>query len=353
MKRVVILSAFVSPFRSGAEACAEEVAVRLSDQFEVTIVTARLHRDLPRREKLSGKVDVFRIGLGLPVDKWLYPFLAPLAVRSLRPTLVHAILETFAGAALLCTRAIYPAARRLLTLQTTNTDLLRTPIIRSAQMVTAISEILATDARKRGARSVTVIPNGIDAAAIKAAAGRFTKVPNRLLFVGRLEPMKGIDTLLKALVLLPKNREWKLRIVGDGSLRKSLESLVKDLKIADRVTFTGRLRDEHLWREYAEAEIFCGLSRSEALGNVFLEAQAAGCAVVATRVGGIPEIVLDGQTGVLVAPDNPSAAAAAIDGLLGNPPSRLAFAATGKRFAERFDWNGIAGAYAELWRQLS
>ncbi len=85
-----------------------------------------------------------------------------------------------------------------------------------------------------------------------------------------------------------------LRIVGDRSQRKHLEQLAHDLKITDRLTFVGRLTPDKVADEFAQASIFCGLSRSEALGNVFLEAQAAGCAVVAMNVGGIPDIVKNG-----------------------------------------------------------
>ncbi len=350
MKKVVILSAFLTPFRSGAEACAEEVALRLSESFDVAIVTAKLRPDLSREDLLRGKVRVVRVGVGSSADKWLYPFLAPFAARRLRPDLIHAVLETFAGLALALCRAVVPSARRLLTLQTTNSSFLRTFVLRGAHRVTAISRILADDAAARGVAGVPVIPNGIDLPAIRAAVDRRQKVPGRLLFVGRLEPMKGVDTLLSAVATL-KDPAWSLHVVGDGSLRSSLEALARSLSLGERVRFIGRLADAALWAEYAEAEIFCGLSRSEALGNVFLEAQAAECAVVATTVGGIPEIVKDGEAGILVTPDDPEAAAGAIAALR-DPARRAAIAGAGARFASAYDWAAIAARYADVYASL-
>ncbi len=350
-KRVLVLSAFLSPLRSGAEACAEEVSLRLSDEFDMTIVTAKMRSDLPREDRLGGRVRVVRVGVGSSIDKWLYPFLAPFAARRLKPDLIHAVLETFAGLALAFCRVVVPSARRLLTLQTTNRAFLRTPILRSAQSVTAISRVLADDAGARGVKDVPVIPNGIDLTAIRAAVADHEKIPGRLLFVGRLEPMKGIDILLRAVAPLRDEPGWSLHVVGDGSERESLESLSDMLGLTDRVLFLGKLRDQALWNEYAEAEIFCGLSRSEALGNVFLEAQAAGCAVVATRVGGIPEIVKNGETGILVPPDDPDAAHGAIVDLR-DASGRSSMAVAAIRHAQAYDWSDIASRYAAIYRSL-
>src|SRR3989338_11439240 len=93
--RLIILSAFLSPFRSGAEACAEEVALRLSDRYGITIVTARLRGDLPREDFLRGKVKVVRVGLGFGFDKWLFPFLAPIHIWMLMRRFLSPFLPLF------------------------------------------------------------------------------------------------------------------------------------------------------------------------------------------------------------------------------------------------------------------
>lgn len=354
-QKVIILSAFLTPFRSGAEACAEEVPLQLSDQFDFTIVTARLRRDLPKTDLLQGKIPVVRVGCGLPIDKWLFPFLAPFAVASLKPDIVHAVLESFAGLALVFCRFTVPKAKRLLTCQTTNRNFLRGCIVRSPDAVTVISTSLKNTAARYGRLDATVIPNGVDLAAMEHARGMHPKVPGRILFVGRIEKMKGVDVLLRAfegLVVRHKTQDTRaeLHIVGDGSLKNTLESCVSKLS---SVHFLGYLRNEALHREYAEAEIFCGLSRSEGLGNVFLEAQAAGCAVLATNVGGIPDIVQDNVTGLLISPDDPDAAARALELLLADAPLRARLAEAAKQHAEAFDWNAIAKRYAQVYRALA
>jgi len=348
--RIVILSAFLTPFRSGAEACAEEVPLALKDKYDFTIVTARLRRSLPKNDLLQGEIPVRRVGFGFGFDKWLFPFLAPFAVRKVKPDIVHAVLETFAGLALVfCKRMT--SAKRMLTLQTTNRSFLKGLIVRSPNKVTAISSALKEIATKLGRDDVTVIPNGIDASAINESRLRHGKVAGRILFVGRLEPQKGVDTLLQAFAKL--QTDATLRIVGDGSQRAQLEKLTKELGIADRVTFVGYIPAPQVYDEYAQAELFCGLSRSEALGNVFLEAQAAGCATIGTNVHGIPDILVHGKAGWLVQPDNIEEAVEALNAFLRDEDGiRTRFSQVNLEHVKQFDWQNIAEQYSDQYNYL-
>jgi|SRR3989344_859489 len=379
-----MLSAFLSPFRSGAEACAEEVALRLSNQFDISIVTARMRRHLPRHDVLRGKVPVIRVGCGFGIDKWLFPFWAPFVVwrvnnayqsknlsirlcssRVSEPErsegerierrhsltreefIIHAVLETFAGLALLFCKYLIPEARRILTLQTLNRNFLKCPIIRSAHHVIAISTPLKTIAEECGAKEVVLIPNGIDLGRVIA----LPKVPGRILFVGRLEHMKGVDILLHAFSKV-QSEHAHLRIVGDGSKRKELESLVVALGIRDRVTFVGYVPVEHVYEEFAKAEIFCGLSRTEALGNVFLEAQASGCAVIGTTVGGIPDIVNDGMTGLLVPPDDARSASQAMQKFVDDAALRTRFVTKAQEHAKTYGWDDVSTQYGKIYEKV-
>lgn len=344
MKRIVILSAFLSPLRSGAEACAEEVPLALAAQYDFTIVTARMRRSLPKRDLLQGRVRVIRVGFGYTFDKWLYPFLAPFAVRKIKPDVIHAVLETFAGLALVFCKA----PKKILTCQTTNRSFLKGFIVRSPDIVTCISRVLAGTIQDLGRNDVRLISNGINTAQLAYARDRVEKVRGRILFVGRLEKWKGVDTLLTAVSQL-RVTDYELRVVGDGSQRKNLESLAKDLGISDHVEFLGYISPENIADEYAEAEIFCGLSRSEALGNVFLEAQAAGCAVIGTTVGGIPDSIDHEKTGLLVPPDNVQAAVNAINRLMEDQDLKHRITTAGAARAKNVDWQVIAGEYAKLY----
>lgn len=355
LRRIVILSAFVTPFRSGAEACVEEVSARLQDDFDITIVTARLRRDLRYLDHLPSGVKVWRVGFGYSFDKWLFPFLAPFAVRALKPDLIHAVLESYAGLAMMISKRLLPHSKHILTCQSTNTTFLVRAMHKSADVVTVISSVLLERAAQCKKEAV-LIPNGISLDLIKHALAHRPKIDGRILFVGRLEKMKGVDTLLTAFAELRRRAssqdaptEIQLRIVGDGSQRKHLERLAHDLQITDRITFAGRVSPEKVADEFAQASIFCGLSRSEALGNVFLEAQAAGCAVLATNVGGIPDIVKNGETGILITPDDVDAAVDAIQSLLSDDVLRQTLAQNGQKNAQNYDWQEIAMKYKEIY----
>lgn len=353
--RVVILSAFFTPYRSGAEACAEEVAARLQNEFEIVIVTSRISSKLPKNDIVRG-INVMRLGFGTKLDPWLFPFLAPFAVRRLKPRITHAILESFAGLALAFCAIWAPKSKRILTLQSTNTSLLLAPMHWTAHVITAISSVLVRRAARFGRSDVIRIPNGISLDELQSSREQFAKESGRILFVGRMEPMKGIDTLLRAFAEAAKDPDFPanahIHLVGDGSQAEPMRALAKELDVHDRTEFLGRLTDGRLHREFSEAEIFAGLSRSEALGNVFLEAQASGCAVLATNTGGIPDIVHDGKTGLLVPPNDISAAAESLFRLLTDAPLRDHLTNAAKENVLRYDWDLIAPKYAEVYNKL-
>ena len=359
--RIVILSAFLTPFRSGAEACAEEMPLQLVDQFDFTIITARLRRNLPHEDVLRFRsggsrtsatktIPVIRVGLGFWFDKWLYPFLAPREAKKYHPQIVHAILETFAGEALMRCRKILPNAKRILTLQTTNRTFRKKKIIQSADKVTAISKHLASIANNLGRENIVVISNGIPYEEIRRSCEKFSKEKGRVLYVGRLEHMKGVDTVIQAFLQFhEKHPSYQLHVVGSGSLFESFHSKYSGLQ---HIKICGALTGDSLLREYAEAEVFCGLSRSEGLGNVFLEAQAAGCVVITTNIGGIPEIVHDQKTGVLVSPDDVNAAARTLEALT-QERVKETMAKNGIKNAEGYDWKLIANRYAEIYKSFT
>ena len=354
-KNLVVLSAFLTPFRSGAEAMVEEVMPKLSSDFQITIVTGRYKSSLKKHDVLANSsVQIVRVGFGLSIDKYLYPFLAPLAARKLKPDIIHAVLESYAGLALVFCKYV-SSAKRMLTLQSTNTSFMLRSMHKSAHVITAISDVLAERAKKFGRNDVVVIANGMDLDAIKEAGSFHARDSGRILFVGRLEPMKGVDTLLKAFAeAIPRvPPHVHLRIVGDGSERAKLEALSKELDIEPRVEFAGSVTPRQAYDEYAQAEIFCGLSRSEALGNVFIEAMASGCAVIATNVGGIPDVVKNEETGLLVPVDDSAAAAQAIKRLITDMPLRAKLSTAAKRGMEKYGWSGIAKQYANVLRQVA
>jgi glycosyltransferase involved in cell wall biosynthesis len=133
--------------------------------------------------------------------------------------------------------------------------------------------------------------------------------------IGRLEPAKGIDILIPAIArLLPDWPQIKCLVVGDGRLSESLKDLAKEVGIEQRVIFTGFRSD--IPRLLEAYDIFTLPSRTEGIPFALLEACFAALPVVASRVGGVPEIISDGQTGCLVDPEDIDGLAKGIDCLL-------------------------------------
>jgi len=136
--------------------------------------------------------------------------------------------------------------------------------------------------------------------------------------IGRLHPVKGHTYFLKAArTILQTYPETTFLVVGDGALRDQLERETKELGIDRRVVFTGYCRDITLALGLIDISVIASLSEGAPL--TYFEALAAGKPVVATKVGGIPELVRDGETGILVAPRDPDAIASGVAQLLGNP----------------------------------
>lgn len=167
-----------------------------------------------------------------------------------------------------------------------------------------------------------------------------------LLYVGRLSAEKGVDRLRDVLDAIPGAQ---LAIAGDGPFRPSLER-----HFAGRpVVFPGYLRGEELARTYASADAFVFPSCSETLGLVLLEAMASGCPVVAARAGGIPEVVAEGDSGILFAPGNMDEAAGAVRQVLGDADLARGLREAGRAQAERWSWAAATSELRERYLELA
>ena len=156
--------------------------------------------------------------------------------------------------------------------------------------------------------------------------------PVRICSVARFAEPKDHATLLVALAAL-RARTWSLHLIGDGPLQPHVGRLAEQLGIADRVHFRGYQAEPEA--ALAAAELFVLSTRSEAFPRSILEAMRAALPVVATDVGGVPEAVENGVTGLLVPPEDARALAAAIDSLLTGPALRARLGAAGRRVYER------------------
>jgi phosphatidylinositol alpha-1,6-mannosyltransferase len=168
-----------------------------------------------------------------------------------------------------------------------------------------------------------------------------------MLTVARLVPHKGQDVAIRALALLPADVHYL--IVGSGPDESRLRSLAAQVGVADRVTIAGALDDADVAEAYATASVYVGLSRRdgdvsvEGFGISFVEAGASGTPSVAGDSGGVRAAVRDGETGIVVAPTDPIAAATAIGALLANEARRSAMGAAARRAVETYyNWDRVA-----------
>jgi glycosyltransferase involved in cell wall biosynthesis len=226
---------------------------------------------------------------------------------------------------------------------------------RTAARVTTMTICVSEHERATGLRARTcrpertvVIPNAVDVAAAPRAGG--DRPLPRLITVGRLKAPKDFSTLLRALAgLEPRSFEEAL-IVGSGPDRSRVEQELSSLGLGGRVRVLGERQDVRTL--LADSDVFVLSSRSEGLPVSVLEAMAAGLPVVASDVGGLRELVVEGETGLLVPPADPEALAAALQGLLADRALRRRLGAAGRARAEaRFDLAPFRRAHLEVYRR--
>jgi len=209
---------------------------------------------------------------------------------------------------------------------------------------------------------VAVVPCGVDLdlfrpqdkeAARRALGYRDERI---ILFVGRIEPLKGIDILINAAAQLGEESDFHVLIVGgDRRSRQQvshLQELASDLGIGERVCFLGAVDHEQLPLYYNAADVCVVPSFYESFGLVALEAMACGTPVVASRVGGLTGTVRDGETGYLISWRCPEPFAERLELLLGNEALRRRFGEAAREVVERYRWANVAEAMVALYREL-
>jgi len=167
--------------------------------------------------------------------------------------------------------------------------------------------------------------------------GRDEHDPAVVLSVGRAVEKKGYSILIDALARLPQDLCWRFVHIGSGPLRDALESQAAHLGLTDRIEWRGALAQEAVLAAYREADLFVLASRiagdgdRDGLPNVLMEAQSQGLACISTRVSAVPELIDEGETGVLVAPDDAPRLADAIERLIRHPVLRARLGDAGRR----------------------
>jgi glycosyltransferase involved in cell wall biosynthesis len=180
--------------------------------------------------------------------------------------------------------------------------------------------------------------------------------PNTKLALGvvsRLEPIKGMDLVVPAFTeVLMAYPETQLLVVGDGTLRASMEEQAAQFGCADRVRFVGRQPQEELSQWYSQMDIVLMPSRSEGFGLTAIEAMAHGCVMVASDVGGLPEVVRDGICGLLHRTEDIADMASKISTLIGDPALYTQLRAQSLVEVEKYSFERYAALMNDLYNKL-
>lgn len=212
---------------------------------------------------------------------------------------------------------------------------------------------VATKIERVASKKVLTIRNGIDLDRFSNVSSNAYRSPLRAIHVARLMyPTKDQKTLLRATrLVVDQEPQFQLEIVGDGPHRDEIEQLCDELNLRENVRFLG-FRD-NVQHYLAEAGLFVLSSLTEGLSLTLLEAMAMGLPIVATHVGGNPEVVDDGTTGLLVPPQSPRAMADAIVSLIRDPNRMIRMGLAGRaRVEERFDLRKVIASYESLYMKL-
>lgn len=359
--RVLLVSNQYAPVIGGIEVFLRQLAPTLQARGHEVAVLTGMHRDATAPREVLDGVTVFRTDIVRAVTR-KDPFAiarcrraALAAAAEFAPDVIHAhdsgpnlwavavsglpLLATVHGSTELYAREqLEPIARQLA----------------KCGWVTGVSQSVADDVIALVpslAGRVSVVANGVSVPPDPPAAhpgGR------NIVAAGRMVPQKGFDVLLRAFAqIAAHDPDASLRIVGDGPLRSQLEKLAATLGVADRVDMSGAVRHTAMAGVFAAASVVAMPSRLEGMPLVALEAGLAARPVVATPVQGLGEVVIHGETGLLVPPDDPTALAGAISELLNDSArsSRLGEAAR-RHVVAHHSLSATAAAFEELYLRV-
>lgn len=398
-KRVLIFSLNYYPrFIGGAEVAIKEITDRISpEEIEFHMVTLRFDSNLPKEEKI-GNVLVHRIGFTtknpdiadlkkwpLKLNKYYFQFFAARAAarlhRKYRFDGIWAMMAHSCGIPAGMFKKRHPDVKYLLTLQEGDPpeyiEGMMKPVwglfkqgFTEADALQPISTFLYAWGKRMGfTKEAKVIPNAVDTA-------RFTQVFNEeqirgmkdklgkkdgdvfIVTTSRLVHKNAVDDVIRALPELPDNVSFL--IYGIGPDEEKLRSLAKELGVEDRARFMGQIGHAEMPLMLSACDIFTRPSRSEGMGNSFIEAMAAELPVIATQEGGIADFLFDAKrnpekqaTGWAVDADAPGQIADAVRDITSHPEDMKRVTQTARAMViEKYDWNTVAGDMKALFGNL-
>ncbi len=370
MTKILIFSIAYHPFVGGAEIAVKEITDRNSD-FEYYLITNKFDASWPDEEKI-GNINVRRVGNGKKIDKYFYPLRAFRYARRLHAVVkfdfVWSIMAFYAGITALFFK-YFSKVPYLLTLQSGDSDSFvkkRTwwwsfyykRVYRQAKITQSISRYLAQRSRRMGNQKgeIILLPNGVDLDVFQAKLSIEEKNALRqslniqtdefvLISVSRLVLKNAISDVIKAVnfLLYKSGIKVKLLLLGSGPDEKILKTLATKQGVAEQVLFLGYKNYAEIPKYLEISDVFIRPSLSEGLGNAFLESMAIGVPVVGTKVGGIPDFLTDGETGLFCETSSPSSIALAIEKYHKDKELYQKIKSNGQKLVqENYNWDAIA-----------
>jgi glycogen synthase len=375
---ILMFSHLYYPYIGGVEIAVENLSKQfINNGHKVEIVTSRFPRNIPKSEFVSG-IKVTRLPFRLPssnvfsilkffIRVFECTFFLLCLVKKSRFDIInlhyvgenalYALIISYLKRIPLITNihgsdieyfALKGKLHKLIVQATLN---------RSLKIISNSNALLKVTSKMFGdniyLKSV-VIGNGVNLSNADQPVNNFLNVAPYLLGIGRLEHFKGFDILIKSFgIVNQKHPDMKLILVGDGSERGKLTTISQQLGLEDSVLFYGRMDQKDVLKILSGCKFTVQPSRREGFGMVLIEAMALGKAVIATNVGGIPELVQHGKNGLLVNSQDPDDLARAIIGLLNSPELALKLGAKGKEMVEsNYTWEIISNRFLGVFQSV-
>ncbi len=387
-RRILIFSlAYYPSFIGGAEVAIKEITDRISPhEVEFDMITLRFDSALPKIEKI-GNVTIHRIGWTgkqknssdslawyLHLNKYALPITGFVKAMSLARANTYngiwSIMASYNSFAALFFKLCHPNIPFLLTLQEGDpipyikhralpVYPLFKMIFTRATHIQAISRYLADWAKDMNARCpIDIVPNAVDWKLFSMPLSTIqTEVMKEklgkksddifLITTSRLVVKNAVGDVIEALQYLPAH--VKFLILGQGYEESNLKSQISNLKLEDRVKFLGYIPHKEMSSYLHVSDIFVRPSLSEGLGNSFLEAMAVGIPVIATPIGGIPDFLIDGETGLFCEVNNPRSIAQKVEKLIKDRESRDYIVGRARNMVrDRYQWESVAVKMKEI-----
>src|SRR3989344_1232997 len=379
--RILVFIPAFRPMVGGSELALEEVTKRLPDIF-FDIVTPRYKKEFEVFEP-GNNFNIHRVGFLRNLIKIFFPisgfFKALELLRENKYAAIHAYQASYGGGAAWLLKLFYPRLPFILTLQEGKKldeqffllNWFRCLIISKADFVTVISNYLKEYIERVSKnKKIFLMPNGVDLQKFKIQNPKSptedlgpslrdsrVKINEKIIItVSRLVEKNGVEDLIDAFNILNSRfqiSDLELVVIGGGPLERNLKSKVRSLKLEDKVKFIGKISSDEVPKYLAQADVFVRPSLSEGLGTAFLEAMAAGLPIVATSVGGIPDFLTEGETGLFCKVSDPEDIAEKINRILIDDDLRNKLILNGRKLVEeKYSWDKIARKFRELYLEV-